>query len=542
MFNIVRLILFSSQTMKDQITYKEFKSAAVVCNNFTSCNVGKDILKEGGSVVDAAIASMLALGVVSFQSAGIGGGFLMVHYDAQTGKDYCIDARSRAPIDVENLKNDTDQDSFKYGKSAICVPGEVWGYWEAHQRFGRLRWAKLFQPAIFLAENGFQMTPICGDWIRRVIPRMDDNKAIRKLLSHPDGSFKKVGDIVINKKYAETLRAIAKEGADVFYKGSLQQSILEDIHAGFGKPSSITARDLELYKGTLNESIRMNIDDDLTLITLGAPSGGPILVYLLNILKGYGFTLKNLEIDKMLTYHRIIEAMKFAFAKRAQLGDPNFIPGFDKMIQEMTSDKFCERVRSKIDDTQTHSAEYYEQNVEQTPDDPGTAHISIVGTDGSAVSMTSTINHAFGSQVLGEKTGIVFNNQMTAFSLQREVGNRYYSNRIEPRKRALSSTTPALILKKTSQRPEVKLVLGGAGSKHIITATAQVIMQIFWFGKNLNNAVKSKRVHHQWLPNILNLEENTDEELVEEMRKRGHKIVMFPKETSNIQAIMRLDD
>nr|XP_039271827.1 glutathione hydrolase 1 proenzyme-like isoform X1 [Styela clava] len=528
--------------MRTASTYKEFKSAAVVCNNPLSCTVGKNILLEGGSVVDAAIASMLTLGVVSFQSAGIGGGFFMIYYDATTGKDYFIDAKATAPSQASfDSFKDTESRRFArtLGGTSIATPGEVLGYWEAHQRFGKLPWSRLFEPAIHAAETGFEMTKSCGKWLTRMMRDTNKNEDLRNFLSWPNGTFKQAGDIIKNEKLAKTLRVIAKEGANAFYKGSLTDSILEDIRDGFGFPSTITSKDLEEYKVLIERSLKIKFDD-FALVTTGAHGGGPVLAFILKILEGYNFDVDDLKNNEILTYHRIVEAMKFAFCKRVKLGDPNFHKEVNEIVNKMMSDKYCKTVREKIDDFQTHPKEYYQDSSFATvPDKPGTAHLNVIGEDGSAVSMTSSITYAFGSNILGQRTGILFNNQNCAFTIDtRENSN----NTIEPGKRALSSTTPAIILKKSSDGTKVKMITGGAGSSRIINSIAMTIMQHFWFGKSIDEAVRSKRLHHAWEPNILYVQEGTKEEIMRGLKDLGHEVDVEQDFLTSVQTIARLDD
>ncbi|XP_039272395.2 glutathione hydrolase 1 proenzyme-like isoform X2 [Styela clava] len=540
-------------------SYKEFKSAAVVANNEVTCATGKNILAEGGSVVDAAIASMLALGVVSFQSGGIGGGFFMVFFDAESKNDYFFDARETAPLASSSDMYEGNDFAKSLGRSSIAVPGQIKGFWEAHQRFGKLPWSLLFQPAIDLAENGFKMTAGCEHWLKLTMPKIQQNKRLRELLQKNDGKFKQAGDIIFRPKLAKTLRTIAKEGADAYYNGSLTNSILEDINDGFGNPSVITKEDLITYSVRMTEPTKLKLTNDLTLITSGAPSGGPLLAFILNILKGYNINGDVSKENKILLYHRIAEAMKFAYCRKNQLGDPEFSNEVKELIEEMLSDEYCEQVRMKIDDFQTHCSEYYGE-YQQAPIDKGTAHVGIVGENGSAVALTGSLNSPFGSNVLGRRTGIIFNNHMENFTspdnksastVDRFVeffrpfchisfpAHLISNNLIEPRKRPLSSMTPTIILKNTPNGPEVKMVLGGAGGMRIIASTALTILQSLWFDKNTNDAVKSKRFNNFCFPNILQIENGMDKDIVKGLQEKGHQVEMIDTRLTTMQVISR---
>nr|XP_039272083.1 glutathione hydrolase 1 proenzyme-like isoform X2 [Styela clava] len=533
----------ANKNVSHESSYKEFKSTAVVSNTGICSTIGKNILQEGGSLVDAAIATKLSLGVVSFQRAGIGGGFFMVYYDAKSKKDYFINAREVAPsaASVDLFKG--DDYARKCGRSSIAVPGELQGYYEAHRRFGGLPWSRLFQPAIYLAENGFEMTRNCYNWSRVSMKRLPENKQLRDLLRKEDGTFLKTGDSVRRIRFAETLRTIATEGPDAFYRGSLTEYIMKDINDGFGRPSIITKNDLTRYRALVKRPVKFHLDD-LTFITSGAPSGGPVLAHLLNILKGYRFTTDDWCNNKALTIHRMIEAIKFAYCKRSRLGDPEVNDEIDKLVGEMISEEYCNKVRSKIDDIQTHPPEYYGSDMTHVFDDHGTAHVGILGEDGSAISVTSSINKPFYS-VIGQRTGIIFNNSISEFSNEKGVHGKFTqhsNNLIEPGKRPMSSMSPTIILRKTPNGSSVRMVLGGAGGSHIISSSAQALVQRLWFKRNVNEAVKEKRIHHNWLPDTLFVQENTDEEIIDDLANRGHNIQIMNDQKSSVQIIEKLSD
>ncbi|XP_039271689.2 glutathione hydrolase 1 proenzyme-like [Styela clava] len=524
-------------------SYKEFMSAAVVCNNEIPCTAGKNILAAGGSVVDAAITSMLTLGVISFQSSGIGGGFFIVYYDAKTGKDYFIDARSVAPLEIDPEFYVDNNYAKTYGRSSIAVPGEIHGFWEIHQRFGILPWSALFKPAIELAEKGFRMTASCSNWLRVTMPKVKENENLRNFLKKSDGTFKQTGDYIKRPNLAATLRIIAEEGAAAFYNGSLTKSILDDINDGFGFPSAITIKDFNMYRTRIRESTKLQLDN-FTVISTAAPSGGNMLAYLLKILHEFNLSAEDLRQDEVLTYHRIIEAMKFTYYKRNVLGDPDFCPNVNRILKEIITDEYCKNVREKIDDSQTHPLQYYGEDLTPVQEDHGTGHLGIIGEDGSAVAMTSTVNQPFGSNVLGRKTGIVFNDQIGEYSIPGETVTKRWrpNNLLEPGKRALSTTCPTIILSRTPGGPKVKMIVGGSGGTRIVSATALTIIRTLWFHEDLDKAVKSKRLHHTWYPNVLHIENGMDQNVVRGLKERGHKIEWMEGYCSTVQAILKLEN
>ncbi|XP_031566044.1 glutathione hydrolase 1 proenzyme-like [Actinia tenebrosa] len=479
-------------------SYGPYKEGAVATDAGKCSEIGRDILKAGGSAVDAAIASSFCIGVINMHSAGIGGGGFMLIYNKSTGRAETLDYREEAP---KAATPDMFQNiSSTNGGKASGIPGEVIGLYTAHQKYGRLNWSDLVQPSIDLATNGFPIPIPVYEAMELSKEDIKKDPGLKQLLFNGE-EMKKLGERITNPQLAITLEKI-RDNAISFYNGCLAVDIVRDVKRAEG---IITKEDLKDYKPKWKEALKSNMSADLSLFTTAPPSSGAVITLILNILKGYNMSEADRANDEASarTYHRIIEAFKHAYAARAHLGDPDFpdpsYVNIYEVLKNMSNPSIADNIRLRIDDNKTyHNASFYGKYFSGTGHQ-GTSHLSVLAPNGDAVSLTTTINFRFGAKYRSPVTGIIYNNEMDDFSTPGKPNGFGVkpspSNYIKPGKRPMSSISPVIFVQRNDLM--VRLIAGASGGTRITTATALVIMNKLWFGRPLNESVSEPRVHNQ---------------------------------------------
>jgi len=495
------------------------ENGMVVSAREEASKIGVEILKKGGNAFDAMIATDLAL-AVCYQSAGnIGGGGFMV-YRESNGQTGALDYREKAPLTAtKEMYLDDDGNIIKgmslVGAMAVGVPGTIAGIFEVHSKFGSLPIETLFQPAIDLAKNGIIIT-------EKQSNRIKSHQNYFKLANKEKILFQEeinTGDRLKFPNLANTLEKIMNNGKDEFYKGETAKKLVNFINDNNG---IISLKDLELYKAVWRDPIEFSYDN-LKIISMSPPSSGGIcLEQIMKMIEPY-------EIHKMkhnsLNYFKLlVEAERRSFADRSfYLGDPDFVEIPKEQL--VSKEYLLDRMSTFSFDSPTPSDEISYGKIEILESDE-TTHYSIVDQFGNAVSVTTTLNGTYGSQLYCSELGFFLNNEMDDFSSKPGSPNMFgliggSANKIEPEKRMLSSMTPTIVEKDN----ELLMALGSPGGSRIITSVLQTILNVHEFKMSMNQAVNSPRFHHQWMPDSIKIESNSfNPKLIEELKLFGYNI------------------
>ena len=535
LFLALILISIPSQSIASYAQSDISSDGVVVTQHYLATEIGENILAQGGNAYDAAIAVGFALAVVLPRAGNIGGGGFMVIYDEDSNDTYAIDYREKAPAasfrDMyldENGKFDILKSTFGY--NAIGVPGTVHGFWSVHQRFGSLPWADLIHPAIILAERGFVMSDYMAQTLNNYSEKMSYYDETRNIFLRNYPNLK--DSRLIQNDLAKTLKRIQKDGLNGFYSGETALLIAADMKENGGL---ITEQDLLDYRSIWRDPIKGTYRGR-TIVTMPPPSSGGIhLIQMLNILEN--FELGSYEHNSYQYVSLLSETMKYAYADRSEyLGDPDF---FEVPISKIIAKEYAKIISASIEELGVLPSSKINPGMYINPESNETTHFSIADKFGNVISNTYTINSAFGSGVTIKGTGILMNNEMDDFSGQPGVPNQFgllggIANEIEPAKRPLSSMTPTIVF----DNDEPFLAIGSPGGSRIITAVLQIILNVIDFEQSLEEATDSKRVHHQWYPDDIDIEETYNQ--INELMDLGYKIDIIDTATCT-QSIM-IDD
>ncbi|MCC8984371.1 gamma-glutamyltransferase [Bradyrhizobium acaciae] len=497
----------------------------VVAQEKLAARVGADILRQGGNAVDAAVATGFAMAVTYPRAGNIGGGGFMVIHLAGRNEDVAIDYRETAPQAATrdmflNADGKPDPDKSRNSALAIGVPGTVAGLALALEKYGsgKFTLAQILKPAIDLARDGFIVTDDTSDTLSDMYRRMSRWPNSAKTFSHADGTPLREGDRLIQGDLAGVLTAIAEQGPRGFYEGAVAEKLVSGIKNAGG---IFSLEDLKSYQPVIRTPIRGTYRG-YDIVSMPQPSsGGVVLLEILNILES--FPMSDIKQGSAASLHVMIEAMKRAYADRARyLGDPAFV---DAPTQLLVDKDYAARQRATID--LARATPWTDvRNAKQPHEGDNTTHYSVVDADGNAVSNTYTLNFPYGVGLVADGTGVLLNNELDDFTAAPGASNAFglvgfEANLPGPGKRPLSSMSPTIVLK--DGKPV--LVTGSPGGSRIISAVTQIIVDVIDYKMDIASAVAAPRMHHQWLPDEVRIEKGFPDEVLTELRAKGHKPV-----------------
>ena len=527
------LILLGAQAPARSMTGETHMIAAA---NPLAAEAGLEILRAGGSAVDAAIAAEAVLGLVEPQSSGLGGGAFLLHYQADGGEVSAYDGRETAPATAGSdlfLKPDGEPMGFweaVVGGRSVGVPGLVRMLALAHQDHGRLPWKDLFRAAIKLAEDGFKVSPRLNALITRD-EHLGTFESTRDYFFGENGKALPVGHLLRNPAYAETLRRIAEKGADAFYGGPTAEAIVAAVMQAEGNPGGMTQEDVATYEAKRRTPLCAPYRNWQICGMPPPTSGGVAVLQVMGMLANFDLTAHAPGAPEAL--HLVAEAGRLAFADRNRfLADSDFVdvpldrlldPGYIAQRAALISP---ERSMGKADPGFTLN----EGAMPAQPDPPATTHLSVIDQWGNAVSMTASIENAFGSRLMA--AGFLLNNELTDFSFRPEVEGKPVANRVQPGKRPRSSMSPTLVLDKEGR---LVMALGSPGGSRIIGYVIKTLVAALDWNIETQQAVS--------FPNFVNRNGATDLESgtplaasVAALEARGHEVRLRGM-TSGLHAI-----
>jgi gamma-glutamyltranspeptidase/glutathione hydrolase len=492
----------------------------VVSQNWRASEVGRDVLAAGGNAVDAAIATGFALAVTHSSAGNIGGGgFMVVRFP--NGTTTAIDFREKAPLAASpqmwlDENGDYSYDIHHNSYASVGVPGTVAGFDKAHRLYGALNWERIVYPSVVLAQDGFELSERQARSFQYLLENAKEYPATIAAFSK-NGTPYQAGEVFKQPDLAKTLQRIMLNRRDGFYRGETARLIAQEMKRGGGL---ITEADLELYNAKERVPIRGSYRG-YDVISMPPPSsGGVAIVEMLNILEGYDLAAMGHNTAPYV--HHLAEAMRRAFRDRAEyLADVDFV---DVPVHMLTSPAHAAELRATIrDDKASVSAP---SDVAQGYESPQTTHYSVVDGNGMAVSVTYTLEQGYGSKIVVPGAGFLLNNEMGDFNAgpgitdeRGLIGTR--PNLARPEQRMLSSMSPSILAKDG----KLVAVVGSPGGRTIINTVLQVILNVVDFHMNIQQAVNAKRIHHQWLPDRIRIEEGgVSDATVQQLEAMGHTV------------------
>jgi gamma-glutamyltranspeptidase/glutathione hydrolase len=512
------------------------QTGMVAAQNRIPAAIGSPVLADGGNAVDAAVAVGFALAVTLPRAGNIGGGGFMLVYDAKSDTTTAIDYREMAPLGATrdmflDVHGDADPDISRNSHKASAVPGTVAGFYYAHEKFGKLPWKRVVQPAVDLARDGIIVNQDLAANLKNRQQRMCVDDATCAYFYKPGKVPYEMGERFIQTDLAATLQLIADEGPDTFYRGAIAEKIVAEMEAGDGL---IDMASLAAYEPAIREPLRGNYRGYEIVAMPPTSSGGVHVLQMLNILEH--FPIAEFGAGSANEIHVLAEVMRLAYADRSEhLGDPDF---YDVPVEWLTSEAYAAELADTIDMNKARPSSDVKPGVPVAVESEDTTHFSVMDVYGNAVSNTYTLNLSYGSAIAVDGAGFLLNNEMEDFVSKPGVPNVYgllgsKANAVEALKRPLSSMTPVMVFKDGVPI----LATGSPGGARIITAVLQMIVNVIDHGRGIADAANMARIHHQWFPDQVLVESGHSPDTIKILQERGHKVVNAQSTYTSLQSV-----
>lgn len=515
----------SGLQQKQLVTAKEWMVTAA---NPIATQAGADVLAKGGNAIDAMVTTQLMLGLVEPQSSGIGGGAFLVYWDANNQQLTTYDGRETAPLDATpRLFQDDNGQPLKFydavvGGRSVGTPGTVNLLWDTHQKYGKLAWKDLIQPVIDVANQGFEISPRLATLIEKDAERLSRFTTTKAYFFNSDGSAKTAGTLLKNPEYAATLMAIAKGGAQAFYQGDIASDIIETVQTATGNPGVLAQKDFDAYSIKQRDAV-CSAYQSFDVCGMGPPSSGALTVGQILSMTEH-FDLKSWGPESANSWQVIADASRLAFADRGMyMADEDFVP----MPTQGLLDKEYLKQRAQLiqpgkalESVSAGSPPWsyaQRQSMDESIELPSTSHFNVVDKQGNVVSITTTIENAFGSRLM--TNGFLLNNELTDFSFRSHKEGKPIANRLEPGKRPRSSMAPTIIM----QDDKPYMAIGSPGGSRIIGYVAQTIIAHTQWGMDVQQATNQPHLLNRF--GTLDVEQGTSaENFKPELEKMGFKV------------------
>ena len=501
------------------------RNGMVVAQEEIAARIGRDFLRKGGNAVDAAVATGFALAVTLPRAGNIGGGGFMLVHLAKAGKTIAIDYRETAPAAASKDMFLDAGGNFMRRKSqasglAVGVPGTVAGLALAHGKYGsgKFSLAQLIAPAIALAEKGVAVDRDLAASLPWAVRRFAKFAASRAIFMRADGGPLREGDRLVQKDLAKSLRRIAERGPKGFYQGETATRIVAAVNNIGGR---MTLADMSSYRAVERQPVRGTYRGRAIVSMPPPSSGGVHIVQMLNMLAPW--PLAQWGHNSAASIHAMAETMKRAYADRSEyLGDPDFVT---VPVRGLISKTYAGRLRAAISADRSTPAATIKPGNPIPHESDQTTHYSVADAEGNAVANTYTLNFSYGLGMVAAGTGILLNNELDDFAAKENAPNAYgllggAANAPAPRKRPLSSMTPTMVFKDG----RLEIVTGSPGGSRIITTVLQIVLNIVDHGMNAAEATVAPRIHHQWFPDVLQIERGVSPDTIELLKTKGHAI------------------